>query len=316
VTRPTVAHPRPCRDCPAAHFEPDPEALDVRAFVDAGLLTPADAVYPCGWAPSKLCRGAAEFYGLHSALDNIGPARSNAPEPCGAPLAAGGTMTPETARLVVDAWNKAVPVGTPVCVARDNGEIHRGRLKHAATLTPNGLPIGWVDGIPGYYLLDRITVDAVTIRDEFRAELEIADGTIASHRTRIAELEEQAAELRRRAMPRAVLVVATDRLPPEILERLRAELVRLPITTATPITNAEDVNTVRLMKVDDVRPGRVEAGGFVQLTPEERAQIEALHPPADVFVFRGADGVLIASARSFDRLTSERAAEPAQVLRS
>lgn len=47
----------PCRHCPTAHFPPDPGAIDMRAGVLAGVVTPEEMLFVCGWAPSRTCRG-------------------------------------------------------------------------------------------------------------------------------------------------------------------------------------------------------------------------------------------------------------------
>lgn len=62
--RPTEVHRKPCRHCPSAHHPQDPESEDQKKFIEAGLLTPREAVFPCGWGPRKLCKGAADYYGL------------------------------------------------------------------------------------------------------------------------------------------------------------------------------------------------------------------------------------------------------------
>lgn len=64
MIKPTDAHKRPCKNCPSAHFPPDEEAQDQKTFIEQGLLTPREVVFPCGWNPKKLCRGAADYYGL------------------------------------------------------------------------------------------------------------------------------------------------------------------------------------------------------------------------------------------------------------
>ena len=61
--RPVAIHAHPCRRCPSAHFSPDPEAEQIAGLVQSGKLTPAEAVFPCAWRPTRICRGAADTYG-------------------------------------------------------------------------------------------------------------------------------------------------------------------------------------------------------------------------------------------------------------
>lgn len=61
MTRPTEVHEHPCRSCPSAHYLPDEEALDVRELVRRREMARAEAVFPCGWRPERLCRGFSDF---------------------------------------------------------------------------------------------------------------------------------------------------------------------------------------------------------------------------------------------------------------
>lgn len=54
-----------------------------------------------------------------------------------------------------EAWNRANPVGTPVTVLRDNGELHCGNTRSEAYVSNSGDPVVFVTGISGYYLLSR-----------------------------------------------------------------------------------------------------------------------------------------------------------------
>lgn len=56
----------------------------------------------------------------------------------------------------VDAFNAACPVGTPVVVRRDSGDEHYGTVRYPASILSGHSAVGWVTGITGCYLLDRI----------------------------------------------------------------------------------------------------------------------------------------------------------------
>lgn len=64
-------------------------------------------------------------------------------------------MTIEAQRLV-DAWNQHYPIGTDVTVKRDSGEIVKTKTRSEAYITTAGYPVIFVDGIVGYYLLERV----------------------------------------------------------------------------------------------------------------------------------------------------------------
>lgn len=49
-----LIHDEPCRNCPSAHYPPDPEARDIMEWPEAERLKTA---FPCAWRPDKLCRG-------------------------------------------------------------------------------------------------------------------------------------------------------------------------------------------------------------------------------------------------------------------
>ncbi len=61
---PRVMNARPCKQCPSAHHEPDPEALDLQAL-------PFDErvkhVFACAWNRVALCRGVCDRMGVGQA---------------------------------------------------------------------------------------------------------------------------------------------------------------------------------------------------------------------------------------------------------
>jgi hypothetical protein len=62
------------------------------------------------------------------------------------------------AQLEVENWNLKHPVGTPVTVRKDSGELIETKTRYPAELSASGHAVGWLEGISGYYLLDRATV--------------------------------------------------------------------------------------------------------------------------------------------------------------
>lgn len=54
-------------------------------------------------------------------------------------------------------WNAANPVGTPVKVEMDSGEIRETRTRAPAGILGGHTAVIWVDGIEGCYLLSRVT---------------------------------------------------------------------------------------------------------------------------------------------------------------
>ena len=55
-----------------------------------------------------------------------------------------------------DAWNKANPIGRDVILTKDNGQEFGTRTRTRAFLCDSGYPVIFVDGVSGYYLLDRV----------------------------------------------------------------------------------------------------------------------------------------------------------------
>jgi hypothetical protein len=56
----------------------------------------------------------------------------------------------------VERFNRACPVGSPVTVRLDSGEVRTTTVTREAALLGGHMPVAWVDGIAGAYLLDRI----------------------------------------------------------------------------------------------------------------------------------------------------------------
>ena len=53
-------------------------------------------------------------------------------------------------------WNASYPIGTPVSVLRDNGELTFGNTRSDAQIAQSGDAVIFVTGISGYYLLSRV----------------------------------------------------------------------------------------------------------------------------------------------------------------
>lgn len=56
----------------------------------------------------------------------------------------------------IDDFNNQCPVGSDVIVTKDNGDLHYGQVKYPASFLSGDIPVGWVTGIAGCYLLNRI----------------------------------------------------------------------------------------------------------------------------------------------------------------
>lgn len=54
----------------------------------------------------------------------------------------------------VTAWNESVPVGTEVCVHKDNGETVTTKTRSVASVV-GGSACAWFEGISGCYTVDR-----------------------------------------------------------------------------------------------------------------------------------------------------------------
>lgn len=56
-----------------------------------------------------------------------------------------------------DAWNSTHIVGEEVIVARDNGEKQRTTTRSEAYVCDSGYAVIFLEGVRGYYLLNRVT---------------------------------------------------------------------------------------------------------------------------------------------------------------
>jgi hypothetical protein len=54
------------------------------------------------------------------------------------------------------AWNNANPHGTEVIVTKDMGEEVHTKTRGEAYVCASGYPVIFLEGISGYYLLDRV----------------------------------------------------------------------------------------------------------------------------------------------------------------
>jgi triphosphoribosyl-dephospho-CoA synthetase len=55
-----------------------------------------------------------------------------------------------------EAWNDAHPVGTAVILSKDSGEQLVTKTRSAAMMAEAGYPVIFLEGVSGYYLLDRV----------------------------------------------------------------------------------------------------------------------------------------------------------------
>jgi hypothetical protein len=58
-------HTSPCKHCPSAHSEPDPECLDIKESYPREAQR--DTLFRCAWRPEKLCKGYCDFLGFMEA---------------------------------------------------------------------------------------------------------------------------------------------------------------------------------------------------------------------------------------------------------
>ncbi len=61
------------------------------------------------------------------------------------------------ARGAVEKWNQQHPIGTPVTVRMDSGELRETATRSMAQMLGQSAVI-WVDGIAGCYALERVAV--------------------------------------------------------------------------------------------------------------------------------------------------------------
>lgn len=67
-------------------------------------------------------------------------------------------MSADIIRLAVDLFNLSVPIGTPVSYRNDRGEALERITRSLAWVLPSGHPVVQFRGLPGCFLLDRVTV--------------------------------------------------------------------------------------------------------------------------------------------------------------
>lgn len=58
-------------------------------------------------------------------------------------------------------WNARVPTGTAVALTRDNGIVEQTKTRGEAFVCNAGYPVIFLEGVRGYYLLDRVKVRTV-----------------------------------------------------------------------------------------------------------------------------------------------------------
>lgn len=56
-----------------------------------------------------------------------------------------------------DDWNAAQPIGSPVWLTKDSGERVQTKTRSEAYICDAGYPVIFLEGVSGYYLLDRVT---------------------------------------------------------------------------------------------------------------------------------------------------------------
>jgi hypothetical protein len=64
VNERTRIHAAPCKHCPSAHHEPDPEAQDI---LNQPFRVQLAYAFPCAWRPSALCKGYCDRSGITEA---------------------------------------------------------------------------------------------------------------------------------------------------------------------------------------------------------------------------------------------------------
>lgn len=61
-----------------------------------------------------------------------------------------------TSEKAVTKWNQLYPVGHRVVVSLDSGINRETTTRSAAYVSDSGHPVVFLDGVSGYYLLDRV----------------------------------------------------------------------------------------------------------------------------------------------------------------
>ena len=60
------------------------------------------------------------------------------------------------AALEVQNWNLTYPIGLAVTLLKDSGDTIETRTRSAAEIASSGHAVIWLEGVSGYYLLDRV----------------------------------------------------------------------------------------------------------------------------------------------------------------
>lgn len=68
-----------------------------------------------------------------------------------------GRKTKEHWKKFCADWNEKYPVGTPVTLKRDSGEVLNTKTRSTAYVSNAGYPVIFLEGVTGYYLMDRVT---------------------------------------------------------------------------------------------------------------------------------------------------------------
>lgn len=59
-----MRHKVACKNCPSAHFPPDPEVLDIQKWPHPERVKTA---FPCGWNGKRYCKGYCDQMGISDA---------------------------------------------------------------------------------------------------------------------------------------------------------------------------------------------------------------------------------------------------------
>lgn len=65
--------------------------------------------------------------------------------------------TQQIAELSVENWNLKHPMGAAVKLLKDSGDVIETKTRSEAYIAASGHAVIFVDGVSGYYLLDRVT---------------------------------------------------------------------------------------------------------------------------------------------------------------
>lgn len=65
-------------------------------------------------------------------------------------------MAGRDVQKAVDDWNNAYPVGTPVRLTRDNGNVVITRTRSEAEVLSGHTAVIWLEGVSGCYCLDKV----------------------------------------------------------------------------------------------------------------------------------------------------------------